>query len=38
MSKETYYETKRITGEELRNLLSELENCLPSLLGDVFEF
>ena len=38
MSKETYQEIKRITGEELREILSDLDNVFDlgtgTLLGD----
>ena len=35
MSKETYYEIKRITGEELRDLLSNLDNVFDLGTGTV---
>ena len=34
MSKETYQELKRISGEELKNLLSELDNLFDIKFGD----
>jgi len=38
MSKETYQEIKRISGEELKELLSDLDNvfdlCMGTLMGD----
>ena len=40
MSKETYQEIKRISGEELRELLSDLDNVFnlgtSSLMGDCY--
>ena len=33
MSKETYQEIKRISGEELRDLLSDLENVFDLGIG-----
>tara|TARA_Y100001968_G_C18874186_1_gene488656 strand:+ start:237 stop:377 length:141 start_codon:yes stop_codon:yes gene_type:complete len=40
MSKETYQEIKRISGEELRELLSDLDNVFDlgtdTLMGDSF--
>tara|TARA_Y100001968_G_scaffold60703_1_gene51520 strand:- start:552 stop:692 length:141 start_codon:yes stop_codon:yes gene_type:complete len=40
MSKETYQEIKRITGEELTELLSELDNVFDlgtgTLMGDSY--
>ena len=40
MSKETYQEIKRISGEELRELLSDLDNVFElgtvNLMGDSF--
>ena len=35
MSKETYQEIKRISGEELKNLLSDLDNLFEIPLGNL---
>ena len=40
MSKETYHEIKRITGEELKDLLSDLDNVFDlgtgTLIGESY--
>ena len=36
MSKETYQELKKISGEELKNLLSDLDNLFDIQLDNIF--